>query len=160
MRFQVPQFIEAEDKLVGPLTLRQFAYIAVGIIIAFLLFFVLTFWFWVVLVSMIGAISVSLAFVTFNGRPLAVILLFALKYYWSPRLFLWRKEEYEVGYRPTPTQQERLKAGSRLCALWSGLLTSRNRLPFRASEKSTQRRNEYIRRGTGERQQVKRVDYL
>jgi hypothetical protein len=160
MRFQVPQFIEAEDKLVGPLTLRQFIYIAVGIVIAFLLFFVLTFWFWLVLVSIIGAISVALAFVTFNGRPLAVVLLFALKYYWNPRLFLWRKEEYEVGYRPTPTQQQRLAAGSRLSALWNNLLTSRSRLPFRASDKGERRRKEYVRRSTGERQQVKRVDFL
>ena len=28
MQFQVPQFIETEDKVVGPLTLRQFMYIA------------------------------------------------------------------------------------------------------------------------------------
>ena len=28
MEYQVPQFIEVEDKIVGPLTLKQFIYIA------------------------------------------------------------------------------------------------------------------------------------
>ena len=28
MRFQVPQFIEVEDKIFGPLTLKQFIYLA------------------------------------------------------------------------------------------------------------------------------------
>jgi hypothetical protein len=28
MRFQVPQFTDVEDKIVGPLTLKQFVYLA------------------------------------------------------------------------------------------------------------------------------------
>ena len=28
MEYQVPQFIEVEDKIIGPLTLKQFIYIA------------------------------------------------------------------------------------------------------------------------------------
>ena len=30
MRFQVPQFIDVEDKIFGPLTLKQFIYVAGG----------------------------------------------------------------------------------------------------------------------------------
>ena len=30
MRFQVPQFIEVEDKIFGPLTLKQFIYVFGG----------------------------------------------------------------------------------------------------------------------------------
>ena len=160
MRFQIPQFIEAEDKLIGPLTFKQFIYIAIGSGIAFALFFVLAFWFWLILVLLIGAISLSFAFLIFNGRPLAVTLMLALKYYWAPRIFLWRKEEHEIGYRPTPMEKERLAAASRLTALWNNLLTSRTRLPFLSSEKSTQRKEEHIRRTTGERQKIKRVDFL
>ena len=46
MQFQVPQFIETEDKIVGPLTLRQFLYIGAAGLLSFLLFFVLKIWFW------------------------------------------------------------------------------------------------------------------
>ncbi|TSC61742.1 MAG: SsrA-binding protein, partial [Parcubacteria group bacterium Athens0416_74] len=31
MQFQVPQFIEVEDKIVGPLTFKQFVFIAGGL---------------------------------------------------------------------------------------------------------------------------------
>jgi len=30
MQFNVPQFIETEDKLIGPFTLKQFLYLAAG----------------------------------------------------------------------------------------------------------------------------------
>ncbi|MBI1961014.1 MAG: PrgI family protein [Candidatus Liptonbacteria bacterium] len=158
MRYQVPQFIEAEDTLIGPLTLKQFIYIALGVGVAFGFFFILKFWVWVVFVAIIGTISVSLAFVTFNGRPLATVLLFAMSYYWSPRFYLWRTEAHEVGYRPAPPRD--LSGGGRIAALWNNLLTSRDRLPFRASDRAGERRKEYIRQTTGERREVKRVDYL
>ena len=38
MRFQVPQFIEIEDKIFGPLTIKQFIYIAGGAGLCFILF--------------------------------------------------------------------------------------------------------------------------
>ena len=38
MRFQVPQFIEVEDKIFGPFTFKQFIYIAGGIGVAGVLF--------------------------------------------------------------------------------------------------------------------------
>ena len=31
MRFEVPQFIEIEDKIIGPLTWKQFIYLAGGV---------------------------------------------------------------------------------------------------------------------------------
>lgn len=37
MQFQVPQFIEVEDKIFGPLTFKQFVYIAGGVALMYLL---------------------------------------------------------------------------------------------------------------------------
>ena len=37
MRFQVPQFIEVEDKIFGPLTLKQFLYTAGGAAVGFII---------------------------------------------------------------------------------------------------------------------------
>ena len=36
MQFQVPQFIEVEDKIFGPLTFKQFVYVAGGAGLAYL----------------------------------------------------------------------------------------------------------------------------
>ena len=38
MRFQVPQFIEVEDKIFGPMTLKQFIYMAGGAGLSFLIY--------------------------------------------------------------------------------------------------------------------------
>ena len=44
MRFQVPQFIEIESKIFGPLTLKQFIYLIGGGGIIFILYALLPFW--------------------------------------------------------------------------------------------------------------------
>lgn len=69
MRFQVPQFIEVEDKIFGPLTFKQFIYLAGGggmIAILFtLLPKILAFF-----VSLpILAVALALAFYRVNNRP-------------------------------------------------------------------------------------------
>ncbi|NCT02072.1 PrgI family protein, partial [Candidatus Parcubacteria bacterium] len=38
MRFEVPQFIEVEDKIFGPLTWRQFLYLSGGLGMAVVIF--------------------------------------------------------------------------------------------------------------------------
>jgi len=39
MQYQVPQFIEVEDRIIGPLTLKQFLYLAFAGAILFVLWF-------------------------------------------------------------------------------------------------------------------------
>jgi hypothetical protein len=38
MRYQVPQFIDVEDKVIGPLTIKQFIYLAGGAGMCFVIF--------------------------------------------------------------------------------------------------------------------------
>ena len=84
MQFQVPQFIETEDKIIGPLTLRQFIYIAIGATISAILFFVLQPWLWLIVTFVLMATSVSLAFIKINGRSMSVFAQSAFGYIWSP----------------------------------------------------------------------------
>lgn len=93
MQFQVPQFIETEDKIVGPLTLRQFLYIGAAGLLSFLLFFVLKIWLWFMITAVFGTLASALAFIKYNGRPMHVIILSALKYLWQPRFYLWKRTE-------------------------------------------------------------------
>ncbi len=95
MRFQVPQFIEVEDKIVGPLTLKQFIYLVGG---AGLSFFVYTLLDSVVLsflpIVLIMAISGSLAFYKlYNHFPLISVAESAFKYWMGSKLYIWKKEE-------------------------------------------------------------------
>ncbi len=180
MQFQVPQFIETEDKIVGPLTLRQFLYLAGAGGIAFFFFFFIQTWLWLVATVFLGAIGASLAFLKINGRPLPVLLRSALAYYWKPRLFLWQREkgtaktelpELESEKRPRTTLGERLAMGDKLKGLFEKLQTSRTPIPKRESvsprapaarsftPEAKKERLEVLRTITGAPQVAKRVDY-
>jgi hypothetical protein len=95
MRFQIPQFIETEDKIIGPLTVKQFLFVAAGAGLSFVLYFMLAPAFWIMAVAVIGTLALALAFVKINGQPLPRILLSALFFMSRPRLYLWRRKMEE-----------------------------------------------------------------
>jgi uncharacterized BrkB/YihY/UPF0761 family membrane protein len=75
MQFQVPQFIDTEDKIVGPLSLRQFGFIAAGGILSAILYFSVEPWLWVIGSIIIFGAAIALAFVKIEGRPFASVLV-------------------------------------------------------------------------------------
>ena len=91
MQYQVPQFIEVEDKIFGPLTLKQFIYIAGGGGVCLLLFSTLPFFFTILLGVPVMALSFGLAFYHVNNRPLIVVLEHAFSYYLGSKLYLWKQ---------------------------------------------------------------------
>ncbi|MCR4285691.1 MAG: PrgI family protein [Candidatus Kaiserbacteria bacterium] len=92
MRFEVPQFIEIEDKIVGPLTWRQFVYVAGGVGIITILYLSTSFMITILLGLPIGALSASLAFHKVNNRPFSIFLEALVSYTAKKKLYLWRKE--------------------------------------------------------------------
>lgn len=96
MRFQVPQFIEVESKIFGPLTWKQFVYLAGGAGIIFLLYVALPFPVMVFFAIPVGGFAAALAFYKINNQPFIKIVEHGLKYYMSPKIYLWRKEKAKV----------------------------------------------------------------
>lgn len=90
MRYQVPQFIEVEDKIFGPLTFKQFIYLAGGGGLCLIFFSLLPLYLTVVLCVPVVAISLSLAFYQVNGRPFIVAMEHAFGYFFAHKLYLWR----------------------------------------------------------------------
>ena len=95
-QFQVPQFIEVEDKIFGPLTTKQFFYLLGGGGLTFLIWFFLNnynYFFTVLLAAPIIALSAALAFIKVNGRPFIDLLSHSVTYLFKPRIYLWKKSE-------------------------------------------------------------------
>ncbi len=93
MRFQIPQFIDVEDKIFGPFTLKQFIYLAGGasVAVASVTFFGL---FFGILISLpIVVLALALAFYKINNRPFIYTMESAFKYITKDKLYIWRKEE-------------------------------------------------------------------
>lgn len=92
MQFRVPQFIDMEDKIVGPLTLKQFGYILGAGGFSFLIWtFVPIKIIAVVLIIAISSLFLALAFVKINNRPFADILESAFAYYTGNRVYTWKQ---------------------------------------------------------------------
>jgi hypothetical protein len=96
MRFQVPQFTDVEDKIIGPLTFKQFIYLAgaagaIVVLFAFLpriiaIFFALP----------VGALGVLLAFYKVNNQPFIKLVESYVKYTVTSKLYLWKHEQKAV----------------------------------------------------------------
>lgn len=93
MQFQVPQFIEVEDKIFGPLTLKQFIYLAGGVGASIVLWLYLPKILAVVLIIPIVAFALALAFYKTNGKTFVDVVEAAFYYYIGSKLYIWRKEE-------------------------------------------------------------------
>ncbi len=91
MRFEVPQFIEIEDKIFGPLTWKQFVYVAGGAGLVAVLFFFTPFIVFLILGMPIAAFTFLLTFYPVNNRPFSVFLESAVRYFKNSKLYLWRK---------------------------------------------------------------------
>lgn len=95
MRFQVPQFIEVESKIFGPLSLKQFIYLAGGAGSVFITYkfggIFLTFLIGVPL----AGFAVALAFYKVNNQPFIKIVENAFKHFAGTKLYIWKKREPE-----------------------------------------------------------------
>lgn len=92
-QYQVPQFITVEDKVIGPLTVKQALYVGAGVLlIVFAKLFFEPFLFWPI-AALVGSLSGALAFITINGIPFPAILKNAVLYFIKPHLFVWKKRE-------------------------------------------------------------------
>lgn len=106
MRFEVPQFIEVEDKLFGPLTWKQFVYLVGGAGAAFICYATLPFGVFIIAATPILALSMALAFYKVNNRPFANLLEAGFMYLTRSRLYLWNREERAPEPRPQGETEE------------------------------------------------------
>ena len=92
MRFEVPQFIEIEDKIFGPFTWRQFVYLAGGVGLGAVIFFTLPLFVFMLLGIPLGGLAVLLAFYPVNNRPFSYFLEAMVYFYKKKRLYYWKKK--------------------------------------------------------------------
>lgn len=96
MQFQVPQFIEVEDKVFGPLTFRQFLYLAGGVGLAFIFYVYLPIFISFFLIFLSIGFSLALAFYKHNGRDFIFLVESVFKYAFTKKLYLWKKAEQTI----------------------------------------------------------------
>jgi hypothetical protein len=96
MRFQVPQFIEIEDKIFGPLTLKQFIYVVGGAAMGMLAFTLLPKFLAIIVSAPFVGLGAALAFYKPNNRPFAYTLEAMWNYYIGEKLYIWKKQPKKI----------------------------------------------------------------
>ncbi|MDZ7726553.1 MAG: PrgI family protein [Candidatus Campbellbacteria bacterium] len=93
MRFQVPQFIEIEDKIFGPLSFKQFIYVIGGAGISYFIYQLLPLYLAMFIIAPVIGLSLALAFYKFNKKPFVYTLEAAFRYITKNKLYLWKKRK-------------------------------------------------------------------
>ena len=96
MRFEVPQFIGVEDKIFGPLTIKQFIYLVGAGCLAYIGYRYLPLVFAVLFGLPVLALGLALTFYRVNNKPFIFTLEAAVKYIMGARLYVWHKIEKGV----------------------------------------------------------------
>ncbi len=93
-QFLVPQFIDVEDKIIGPITTRQFVMLLVAMFLGFIEFKLLSFSYFLLAVIITTTIICMFAFLKVNGRPLHFFVLNFIQTLKRPRLRVWSRLSY------------------------------------------------------------------
>ena len=171
MQFQIPQFIEVEDKIAGPFTLKQLLYLIGGGAIALVSFLIFKLWLTMIIITVDALISLSLAFFKYNGQPLIKVMSSAFFFFWHPRLYLWKRE---INEKVIELPEEKFVLNKRrtlkdvaatmpsVKKLWMDMITTKNPIPKREKTTAVSQIAEkfnVFRRLTGEKEVARRIDY-
>lgn len=91
-QFVVPQFIEVEDKIFGPITTRQFLILLAAGTLIFLAYRFGDISLFIFTVVVVGGFATLLAFVKVNGQNFHYVLLNIIQTLRKPSLRVWQKK--------------------------------------------------------------------
>ena|SRR3989344_4980039 len=92
-QYQVPQFIDVEDKVFGPLTIKQFLYLAAGAVVNVVIYNFFKGWVLFVLGVPVAIFVLALAFYKPSGVSFPRVVRSFFSYAFSKKLYLWKKRE-------------------------------------------------------------------
>ena len=90
-QFVVPQFIDVEDKIFGPITTRQFLILLVTGLLLFIAFKLADITLFIVITLLLGGSALVIAFVKVNGQAFHYFILNIFQTLKKPGLRVWSK---------------------------------------------------------------------
>lgn len=107
----IPQDVTGfQFKLIGNMTIKQFAYLAVGVVLAVILYYTpfsggVGALIKMLFIPLFGAGGVILAFVPIEGRPIDVMIGNFIKALVSPNQYVYQKTDKSLNFAPKPNPQ-------------------------------------------------------
>lgn len=118
----IPQDITGfQFKLIGNMTVKQFAYVAAGVIMAWIFFILPIFAIIKITLALVAAaIGASLAFVPIEGRPMDLMIGNFFKAIFNPTLYIYQKQAALNTLPPSNTQVKDTTSSPNLSSLYQG----------------------------------------
>lgn len=91
-KFVVPQFIESEDKILGPITVRQFLILLGATFALFIEFKIFTLLYFIPLAVITSVIAGAFGFLKINGQPFHIFFINFLQTSLRPPFRVWNKD--------------------------------------------------------------------
>ena len=110
-QFTVPQFIDREPKILGPITVRQFIICLAGFGLGFLAYKFSDIELFIVEAAAIAGIFGAFAFVKINGRPFHYFILALVGSKKRPSVRVWKKDssQYKLKSKKVRSKQKNRK---------------------------------------------------
>jgi hypothetical protein len=91
-KFVVPQFIDNEDKILGPITVRQFLILLAATLAIFLIYTIFPLIYFIFGSVLVVALAGSFAFLKVNGQPFHLFFVNFVQTRTRPKKRVWNKE--------------------------------------------------------------------
>lgn len=91
MQFKVPQFLDIEDKIFGPFTFSEFAYLVGGGGLCFILYKLLPLIMAIIPILLVMGFALALVFYKPNGKPFIYMVEASIVYLIQDKLYIWKK---------------------------------------------------------------------
>ena len=107
MQFVVPQFIDVEAKIIGPITPKQFIVLIVTCGLIFISYKLADFTLFIIEAIFIFGTGVTLAFLKINNQPVYYFLLSLIQVFKKPNIRIWKREKMVVLERKVRKKKEK-----------------------------------------------------
>jgi hypothetical protein len=104
----VPQFIENEDKIMGPITVRQFAIVFIDCLLIFAFYKILPLAFFIPIGIILALLGGIVGFLKINGQAFHFFVLNMTRAVMHPPLMVWKKE-FDIARMEAETAEKKEK---------------------------------------------------
>ena len=103
--FQVPQFIEKEARVIGPLTFTQTVIVVLVVLLCVAIYYLFNVIISSILIFIIAFVTGLLLFTKIEGIPSYRLIIPLLRHLWLPKQYSWNKEKGGVVKKVSSVQK-------------------------------------------------------
>ena len=104
-QYPIPQFIEAEGKIISFLTFRQFFILVGGGAVCAISYYTLPFFYFLIITIFVGVVTAAVAFLKIDNESIVVVVINMIGYATKSKTYIWKKKEAKYPFKNNPAQE-------------------------------------------------------